>query len=82
MRNLINHAQIECRKMAQSILRKLKDLTLATSFILCFVNLNNAYYEQLQHPSLNNELKYEFKLLGAAEKIRKQDETNFEKVKS
>ena len=82
MRNLINHAQIECRKMAQSILRKLKDLTLATSFILCFVNLNNAYYEQLQHPSLNNELKYEFKLLAAAEKIRKQDETNFEKVKS
>ena len=82
MKNLINHAQIECRKMAQSILRKLKDLTLATSFILCFVNLNNAYYEQLQHPSLNNELKYEFKLLGTAEKIRKQDETNFEKVKS
>ena len=82
MRNLINHAQIECRKMAQSILRKLKDLTLATSFILCFVNLNNAYYEQLQQTSLNNELKYEFKLLGAAEKKRKQDETNFEKVKS
>ena len=82
MNKIFIRAQIECKKMAQSAMHLIGKFILLTSFVLCFVNLQRAYHEKLQQPTLNNELKYEFKLLGAAEKVRKQSYANLWDIKT
>ena len=82
MNNIVIRAQIECKKMAQSAMHLIEKFVLITSFVLCFVNLQRAYHEKLQQPTLNNELKYEFKLLGAAEKVKKQSSANMWNTKT
>ena len=82
MNNIFIRAQIECKKMAQSAMHLIGKFILITSFVLCFVNLQRAYHEKLQQPTLNNELKYEFKLLGAAEKVKKQSSANMWNTKT
>ena len=82
MNNIFIRAQIECKKMAQSAMHLIGKFVLITSFVLCFVNLQRAYHEKLQQPTLNNELKYEFKLLGAAEKVKKQSSANMWNTKT
>lgn len=82
MNKIFIRAQIECKKMAQSAMHLIGEFILITSFVLCFVNLQRAYHEKLQQPTLNNELKYEFKLLGAAEKVKKQSSANMWNTKT
>ena len=82
MNKIFIRAQIECEKMAQSAMHLIGEFILITSFVLCFVNLQRAYHEKLQQPTLNNELKYEFKLLGAAEKVKKQSSANMWNTKT
>lgn len=81
MNKIFIRAQIECEKMAQSAMHLIEKFVLITSFVLCFVNLQRAYHENLQQPTLYNKLKYEFKLLGAAEKVRKQSSANMWDIK-
>lgn len=61
--------QIEYGQNAQLV----KIITCA-SLALSLSSLQTSYYDYLQEPTLGNELKSEFKQLGASEKIRKQEE--------
>ena len=66
--------QIEYGRNAQSIKGRMRNIVLCTPFALSLFDLQTSFYDNLQEPTLGNELKYEFKQLGAAEKIRKQEE--------
>lgn len=71
MKNNIFYNQIEYERNARSI----DAIMISVSFALSFCGLQASYHNYLQNPTLGNELKYEFKQLGAAQKIRKQDDT-------
>ena len=61
--------------MAQPIGDKVRNWLIITSLVGSFTNLKGAYYDYLDQPSLENEIKYQIELLGAAEDLRKMSKT-------